>query len=481
MKVFEVGNFPFEIAFEQRLSTEPVVPSQDSSEPRSRETSEPPAQAPSEPRSRETSEPHAQAPSAPPSDASPEPIYPTNVTLDTPNGKKITIESRQVDGFLRKTGIFRAWESEYFAKKAMAEVIRDNGFAKKDVYGSERKYGAWLAPILARAMARKAGLSESEIEGALRPEGVEPYAVQPQLEGRAGNLLTTARKVRPGVSGHVNVREFVQSLDGMVLRAHGRYMDASVLLNSVGKQWSHFLELPSNTEFFEALVKKRGVPCSDLIIFETISGVVNTPEKSEVQQNPKQFLHSIDPRQLTGLWVDFGLGVKLATWANKRFEVEVCDLVVRYMTSQVTSDELDATRTLLASHQAGNEAGDAQSDTQLQRPDPRCSVRARRACLGPIPDLPPMYVPIEITSKPGGYLGVLGAQVVEDDEGGGYEASIKVGETKQVYGRWNGPNGHISTSPNAQLFWAATPRERGVLHTLWRTTLGPRQTSWSMW
>jgi hypothetical protein len=47
--------------------------------------------------------------------------------------------------------------------------------------------------------------------------------------------------------------------------------------------------------------------------------------------------------------------------------------------------------------------------------------------------------------------------VAGDDDDADPDVNIKVGESKEVYGRWNSCNGHISTSPNARLYWAATP------------------------
>jgi hypothetical protein len=399
----------------------------------------PPTHAGPSESSAQPSAPTSSGPSDP--DASDERIYPTNVTLDTPNGKRITIENREVDGFFRKTGIFRAWASEYYAKKAMAEVIAANGFVKKVVYRSDTCHGAWLAPILARAMARKAGLGELEIEKAFRPEGVEPCVVQPQLEGSAGELLTTARKVRPGVPGHARACEFVKSLDGMVLRAHGRYIDASLLLKSVGKQWSRFWDSDTNKAFFEALVEKRGVTCSKLVIFETSSGVVEPPSACDGGMKIP-----VDESHLTGIWVDFGLGVKLATWANKRFEVEVCDLVVRYMTGQITANELNTTRTLLASHQTGDIDRDARRMPSL-RGVPRSELSANRILRAP-------WIPCEILKSAGGYLGSLGEEVVDGVRG----ARLKTGETQIVEKRWSKrEGGHASTAPHATLLWGARP------------------------
>jgi hypothetical protein len=118
----------------------------------------------------------------------------------------------------------------------MAEVIAANGFVKKDVYRSDTCHGAWLAPILARAMASKAGLGEPEIEKAFRPEG--GWGNCQRRLGRSGQAYW-------------------------------------------GMRW----RVSSNIEFFGALIEKRGVMCSELVIFGTISV---DPRKSEVQQNAKQ-------------------------------------------------------------------------------------------------------------------------------------------------------------------------------------------------
>jgi hypothetical protein len=139
-------------------------------------------------------------------------------------------------------------------------------------------------------MVRKAGLGESEIEKAFRPEGVEPCAAQPQLEGSAGDLLTKARKARPGVPGHVRACEFVKSLDGMVLRAHGRFIDATLLLRSMDKKWVKFWESLSNKAFFGALLEKRNVSWSEMIIFGTPSNISNTSEVKDLRSICRQCL-----------------------------------------------------------------------------------------------------------------------------------------------------------------------------------------------
>lgn len=375
-------------------------------------------------------------------------VYHIDVTLKSPTtDREFKLQNREPDGWFRRSAIFKAWTSDYHAKKALDEVVRKQGFSvDDDVAAGEKSSGAWLSPKLARALAIKTGLSEEEVDRALSPtEDAETFVDQPTLEGQNGKLLERARQRRPLVTGHARACEFVKSLDGMILRAHGRFVDATLLLKSVGQKWKDFAFNQSTLEFLRALMQKRQVPISELIVFETGPIIIGGAKSPPV----KKWLESHQNVQTSGIWVDFGVAIKLATWANPRFEVEVCDLVVRYVTSQVSADELDATRTLLSTFQAPAEGSPSTPSTAAINNGARA-----RAALTPNTVLKTPWIPAEILKSPGGYVGSMGEGVVEEVPC----VRLKAGEAQVVEKRWSASSGgHLSSAPHAQLLWAANP------------------------
>ena len=198
---------------------------------------------------------------------------------------------------------------------------------------------------LAKKMLERAGMDAGTINSLFCPPGVasRPIGGQPALDGDHGKMLSAARVLRPLVPGHVAAVEFVAALDDMVIRASGRFVDATLLMKSVGKEFGDFWNHAGNKAFFEALVEKRRVDWSCLIILD---GAKDIFRYSGISQNtPKDMDFDLDVGN--GVWVDYALGVKMAIWANKRFEVEVCDLVTRYMRGQLSITEIDATQALL--------------------------------------------------------------------------------------------------------------------------------------
>ena len=351
---------------------------------------------------------------------------PVKTTLQLSNGRSITLQNREVDGRFRRADILKAWTSEYFGKKAMSEQIEALGREPDHVVYDTT--GAWVSPALARAMAKTAGLSDSQVHQAFNPEGVEAVSPQPQLEGEAGGMLTKARVLRPRVPGVRRSVEFVKSLDGMILRVHGRYIDASLLLKSVHKHWSEFWSVDANVMFFDALMNKRAMPWSDLVIFETSNGIFEDPPEissaagiSRGVQKWTEILQNVDMSKVTGIWVDFGLGVKMASWANKKFEVEVYDLVVRYMQNQISSAELDATQSLLSRFKGHHDATSPfpASETSSGRGDESVTAFCGRTCtqnLGsiqimPVPGISTDLPSMDVMKRHGNYFFVLGTCV----------------------------------------------------------------------
>lgn len=338
-----------------------------------------------------------------------------DVVVPVSNGRSIVLQNRESDGYFRRVGIFKAWTSEYYGKKAMAEQIKSLGGSQGDYVTCDYTNVAWLSPVLAREMAKAAGLSDSQVTEAFRPKKVNGSVHQPQLEGAAGELLSRARSSRPRPPGIRSSIEFVKSLDGMILRAHGRFIDATLLLKSANKKWARFWEVRANTHFFDALLNKRNAVVQDLVIFEISEGGTysHPPQKSAIFWN-------VDVETIKGIWVDFGLGVKIASWANPAFDVEACDLVVRYMQDQISLDELDATQSLLSrfKEQDPSSPGDASASSKSEHTNtvtPFCG----RACardldlsqLSPVPGLASESPPLDQMKRHGNYLFILGMVV----------------------------------------------------------------------
>jgi hypothetical protein len=185
-------------------------------------------------------------------------------------------------------GLFGLWESEYFAKKAMREAIDRLGLVEDDVYITGNKYGAWISPILARAMVRHAGFEEGEVDAAFsHADGVAPFITQPQLEGSIGDILKRARMVRPNVPGRISVTEHVKSLNGMILRTQGEYVDATLVLGSAGRKWTRYASTTSHDRFFKSFLEQSSVHWPELVI--------STPE---------------------GRWVHWTVAAKICAWVQ---------------------------------------------------------------------------------------------------------------------------------------------------------------------
>ena len=315
-------------------------------------------------------EPTASASEIREEEASSATYVPVRATTDVPFGRgSICVENRDIDGWYRKSGISKAYKTDYAANNAMDAIVSAMGVAKGDVCDSgmgSRRLGTWISLDLAKKMLETAGMDAHAIHIAFCPPGVAPRPIggQPTLDGEHGKMLNAARVLRPVVPGHTVAVEFVSALDGMVIRANGRFVDATLLMKSSNKEFGDFWDNAGNKAFFDALVEKRQVAWTSLIVLDGSTSTSNrTPgipqvfKKSRIQDGgssdgPSEMDNGSAPFHWDiqaggGVWVDYALGVKMATWANKRFEVEVCDLVTRYMRGQLSSDEIDATRTLL--------------------------------------------------------------------------------------------------------------------------------------
>ena len=93
----------------------------------------------------------------------------------------------------------------------------------------------WVAFALARQLARRSGLTDHDINNEFNPAGANRRQINALsgLEGSDGVLLRKARHTRPRVPGHIFSNEFVKSLDRMIIRISGRFVDATLLLKSM--------------------------------------------------------------------------------------------------------------------------------------------------------------------------------------------------------------------------------------------------------
>lgn len=387
------------------------------------------------------------------------PIDSTFTIMTNGDERSVRVRNRQEDGYFSANGFYAAFRTAYFAKLAMTEEITNLGVAEGDVMVREPRssnLGVWIAPELARKMAIRAGFSVDQMRQAFEPD-VTPVAVgdQPTLEDEgSAKLLRIARHSRPVVPGHTISREFVKTVDGIIIRISGTFVDASLLFKSANTLWHRFCRVDSNRNFITALVNKRGVPSwRSLIVFG--EGTPGWGDQTYLDED----IQCLDIRNV---FVDWALGLKMCAWACPTFDVEVMDLIAEYLVQRVDNVEICAVRALMPLESG---VAEPNQQTHSQRPN----VRERRAHLEPIPGIRPVYVPRSITSKPGGYAGVLGMETRDGVIG----VRGKIGEASQsIDARWSTTGtGHRATSENAQLLWAATPTTTACTPSIIQATL----------
>ncbi len=119
------------------------------------------------------------------------------------------------------------------------------------------------------------------------------------LKGEDGNLITQLRKS-----------------DGFV--------NATKLCRSGGKLWADFYRLKSTNAYIKVLSESMGIPI-DSLIREIIDG----------------------PNHLRGTWVHPQLAIALAMWVDPLVGVKVTQLVLRYATGQITTEESKAAASIV--------------------------------------------------------------------------------------------------------------------------------------
>jgi hypothetical protein len=237
---------------------------------------------------------------------------PTNITFEVEFGRKVvTVENRDLDGWYRANGFYKGFDTEYAAKKEIDTIIAEMNSTSDRLFVSSTNLGAWVAPTMARALARRTGLSDEQITRAFEPQGKEPRRIgsQPVLDGELGTMLQHARQSRPLVPGcHVET-EFVRCVDGAIVRTSGRYLDATLLFRSSNTTWKDFWSSQSHRTQLVKLAAKRRVAINDLIVPQT-----RTSERTRSS--------SVGDRlslqgSVTGMWVDNDIGDKMVDWATQ--------------------------------------------------------------------------------------------------------------------------------------------------------------------
>jgi len=106
-------------------------------------------------------------------------------------------------------------------------------------------------------------------------------------------------------------------VDGRIvteIRKSDGYVNATKMCQEAGREWKTYHR--SNKEFIEE-VSRSVQNCTDLLIQQTTTG----------------------PNEDRGTWVHHQVAIHLAMWCSPVFAVAVTDLVTRYLTGRVTTEE----------------------------------------------------------------------------------------------------------------------------------------------
>ena len=99
----------------------------------------------------------------------------------------------------------------------------------------------------------------------------------------------------------------------------------------------------------------------------------------------------------------------------------------------------------------------AQTQTQTQGCISRKSPRDRRAHLRAVPDLDDAWIPMKIQKCAGGYVGVIGLEMVDDE----WFVVVKIGEACLIIKRWKE---HGASCPHWRPLWAAAVNSQFLTH-----------------
>lgn len=126
-----------------------------------------------------------------------------------------------------------------------------------------------------------------------------------------------ARTTRPEEMA-ANLFASLRTDDGRIItemRMDG-YVNATKMCHSAGKEWSNYFQIATTREFLEALQGSLGIT-RDMLV-QSIG---------------------VGPNSGRGTWVHRKVAIHLAQWCSPYFAVQVTDLVERYLSGRVTTEE----------------------------------------------------------------------------------------------------------------------------------------------
>lgn len=145
-------------------------------------------------------------------------------------------------------------------------------------------------------------------------------------------------------------RDFVDALrgdDGQMItemRLSDGYVSATKMCQSAGKFWADYKDATPHRNFMNALANSMDRPI-DLLVQSVVTG----------------------PNNQRGTWVHPQLAINLASWCSPTFAVKVTELVLRYLSGQVTTEESRAAARTVNERAAAPAEGDEEEVRALKR------------------------------------------------------------------------------------------------------------------
>ena len=155
----------------------------------------------------------------------------------------------------------------------------------------------------------------------------------PEIEEITENIIKTKKK--PEIEELPNSAEDRTLVNSLVsqngeqiipeMRDDG-YINATKMCKAGGKLWGNYFQNSTTKEFLEALSSRIGTPIPELVV-------------SKMGGNNK------------GTWVHPKVAIHLANWVSPQFYVSVVNLVERYLTGKVTTEESKQEAAIINRHQ----------------------------------------------------------------------------------------------------------------------------------
>lgn len=120
----------------------------------------------------------------------------------------------------------------------------------------------------------------------------------------------------------------------IVVRKADGYVDATKLCADSKKKWKDYYMNAKTKDFLQELSVSKGIP-------------IENPEGRNVTTSSNhKYLVTLGINRHVHTWVHPQIAIDLSRWASSRFSVSVTELIMRYQTGQVTTEE-----SVAASHQ----------------------------------------------------------------------------------------------------------------------------------